>query len=114
MIDRRKRAMTQYLPLIFLWLVIIFVLFQNKKSRRRRRKKTKHERNPHMNELIQHFIGKRCEIHGDLSIATIATVTAVEEDWLLAEDEKGKKTLINITYISEIREMPQKEKKKKE
>ncbi len=107
--------MSNHLPLIFLWLVVFFILFQDKKKRRRQRTKRKNqERNAVMNELIVNFIGKRCEIHGDLGIATLVTITAVKDDWIEAEDDKGKKTLLNTAYISEIREAPEKKKKQKD
>ncbi len=64
-----------------------------------------------MHELIQSFIGKRCEIKGDLNIATLATIVSVKDGWIEAADDCGKKTLFNIAYISQIREMPPKEKK---
>ncbi len=66
-----------------------------------------------MNELILNFIGKRCEIHGDLNITTLATIKEAKDGWVLVENEKGKQTLLNITYISEIREYPEKPKKQK-
>ncbi len=66
-----------------------------------------------MNELILNFIGKRCQIHGDLGIATLATIKEVKDGWILIEDDKGKQTLLNITYISQIQEYPEKPKKQK-
>ncbi len=105
--------MSNYLPLIFLWLVIILILFQNKKSRRRRRIRPNKERISAMNELITNFIGKRCQIQGDLNIATLATIKEVKDGWILIEGDKGKQTLLNITYISQIQEYPEKQKKQK-
>ncbi len=65
-----------------------------------------------MNELITGFIGKRCQIYGDLSIANLATIKEVKDDWVLVEDDKGKQMLFNLNYISRIEEYPEKKKNK--
>ncbi len=103
--------MSPYIPLIFLWVVIIMMYRKRKKDRKNRRRKRSHERTMHMNELIQNFIGKRCEIQGDVEVYTAVTIKSAEGDWILVEDDKGKQSILNTNYISGIREAAEKKKK---
>lgn len=99
-----------FYPLIFLWIVIFIMIPAQNKRRKRRRNLYNKERIHHMNELIMKMIGKRCEISGDLYVGAVGTITDVQDGWLEYETDKGQKNLVNITYISRIRELPEKKK----
>ncbi len=104
--------MTEKLPLIFLWIVVFCILLPRRKHSRRRRIHRNKERIQAMNELIASFVGKRCQISGDLYITKLATVKEVKDGWVLVEDDKGKQTMFNLAYISQIEECPEKKKNK--
>ena len=63
-------------------------------------------------ELIKKFIGKKCIIHGegDLSAPT-GVILTVEENWIEIEKPDGKTQLLNLDYVTQIEEYPEKKKK---
>lgn len=65
-----------------------------------------------MNELIESLIGKHVEISGDLYLGGIGKILSVKDGWIEFESDHGEKSLMNTLYISKIREVPEKKKKK--
>jgi len=59
-----------------------------------------------MNESVRQFIGKNCLIYA-YNNQLIGTVVSVEDNWLTIRTKTGSE-LVNLDYISRIREYPTK------
>ncbi len=90
--------------------ILYFCIILPQKRRRNFRRNLRGERRILMNELIETMIGKRCEITGDISANCIGTILSAKENWIEVADDKGRKRLLNLSYVSSIREYPKKEK----
>lgn len=68
-----------------------------------------------MEHLAKEFIGQECIIYtitsNDASI--IGTIQNVEDGAIILEDKQGQKQLINLEYVTRIREYPTNKKGKK-
>ena len=92
-----------YYGIIALWL-IIFVTHQQKKNVRRvcRVRRRKRGKLP-MNELIQRFIGKQCQVYSENGNTVQGVVETVEGNWISVQTKTGEE-LVNLDYISRIKE----------
>ncbi len=92
-----------YYSIIALWL-IIFVTNQQKKNIRRvsRAIRRKRGRLP-MNELIQRFIGKQCQVFSENGNCVQGVVETVEGNWVSVQTKQGAE-LVNLDYVSRIKE----------
>ena len=72
------------------------------------RKRKKEGRKP-MNETLQRYVGKECIITTNLGSAFTGSVEAIEDNWLILCDGD----MVNIDYVSRIREHPRNKKGKK-
>lgn len=93
---------------IVLFLIVFLILYMNKRRnnllqilRIKRRKREKFM--PHM---IEKFIGKDCIINLGSGGTADGIVKAVSEGWIEIEDKSGNSQVVNIDYISRIREYP--------
>ena len=64
-----------------------------------------------MNEVIKNFIVKECLIH-TFQTQVSGVIESIENNWISIKT-KGKIEIINIDYISRIREYPRNKKGKK-
>ena len=94
---------------IFLWVIIIFLLLQRKKVQRMLnilRIKRKKRGFIDMGHIVEKFIGKDCLINlGSGSVAD-GIVKGVSDGWIELEGKDGNLQVVNIDYISRIREYP--------
>ena len=96
----------------FIFLLIILMISRRKKRRRaaasvilRRRKKGKKI----MDEMIKQFIGKDVLIYtiNDSSALIEGGVEAVNDGWVTLKGfESGETQLVNVEYITRVREYP--------
>jgi len=63
----------------------------------------------HMNESVKQFIGKSCMVY-TYNAQMTGTAVSVEDNWLTLETKTGTE-LVNLDYISRIREYPRGKKK---
>ena len=104
-----------YIPIIVMWIIIIYVLLSNRKAVIARQiiKKRKTEGNTEMKELAKRFIDKECVItsfdgnHQYEGIIKEVTDGAI----LLEKDEKIE--AVNLDFVIRIREYPKNKKGKK-
>ncbi len=68
------------------------------------KRKTRKEGIQHMNESVKQFIGKNCLIYTYNNQLT-GMVVSVEDNWLTMKTKTGSE-LVNLDYISRIREYP--------
>lgn len=68
-----------------------------------------------MTELIKKFIGKECIIYDmNSSVEQITgTITEIDGDWITVENMTGEQEIINLEYVTRIREYPKKKNGKK-
>ena len=87
---------------IFVMIPIIINLFRLSIIRKiiSRRKNT--ERKRIMNEILNSYIGKMCDIYIYGELGTGAKIVSVSDGWVEVEKKNGKRDLINIDYISRI------------
>lgn len=64
-----------------------------------------------MNEIIKNFIGKECFIH-TFQTQLVGTIESLEDNWISIKNANGLE-IVNIDYISRIREFPRNKKGKK-
>ena len=92
----------------FMILIVLFVLHQQRKNVRRvcrvRRKK---RGKITMNELIRRFVGKQCLVYSENGNAVQGVVETVEGNWVSVQTKQGTE-LVNLDYISRIKEKPAK------
>ena len=109
--------MNQYFYLYFIVFFLLFIVPMMRRKKRRRirnakKRRTERGKRTMSIELIKKFIGKKCIIHGesDLSAPT-GVILTVEENWIEIEKPDGKTQLLNLDYVTQIEEYPEKKKK---
>lgn len=109
--------MDQY---IYLYCIVFFLLFivpmmRRKKHRRisiARKRRIERGKRTMSIELIKKFIGKKCIIHcGSELSAPTGVILTVEENWIEVGKPDGKTQLLNLDYVTQIEEYPEKKKK---
>lgn len=101
-----------------LWLCILLPLLlvcaEERFVRRVRFGRRQRRRKGHvtMNELIQHFLGKKCILYmgGGWGGSLTGTVEAIEGNWVSIRTDKSVE-LVNLDYVNRIGEAPEKKKK---
>lgn len=92
---------------IFLPLLVILLEQEQANAQMRTiqiiKRRTRKEGTP-MNESVKQFIGKNCAIY-TYNNQLIGTVVSVEENWMTIKT-KNASELVNLDYISRIREYP--------
>ena len=104
-----------YIPIIVMWIIIIYVLLSNRKAVIARQiiKKRKTEGNTEMKELAMRFIDKECVISSfDGNHQYEGIIKEVTDGALLLEKD-GKIEAINLDFVIRIREFPRNKKGKK-
>ena len=104
-----------YIPIIVMWIIIIYVLLSNRKAVIARQiiKKRKTEENTEMKELAMRFIDKECVISSfDGNHQYDGIIKEVTDGALLLEKD-GKIEAINLDFVIRIREFPRNKKGKK-
>ena len=104
-----------YIPIIVMWIIIIYVLLSNRKAVIARQiiKKRKTEGNTEMKELAMRFIDKECVISSfDGNHQYDGIIKEVTDGALLLEKD-GKIEAINLDFVIRIREYPRNKKGKK-
>ncbi len=98
-----------------IFLPLLLTLAENRRRRtqiiQKRARIGRKERREEMNELIQHCLGKRCLIHvgGGWESNVTGVVESIEGNWLSVRIDKTVE-VVNLDYISRIRELPEKKK----
>ena len=104
-----------YIPIIIMWIIIIYVLLSNRKAVIARQiiKKRKTEGNTEMKELAMRFIDKECVITSfDGNHQYEGIIKEVTDGAILVEKD-GMAQAINLDFIIRIREYPRNKKGKK-
>lgn len=114
-IVKGEARMNWLLYFIVFWLLFIIPAIARRKQRRRiKRSKMRRRkgRKAMSYELIKKFIGKKCMLHGenDFTVPT-GVILTVEDNWAEIELEDKKTKLVNLDYITQIEEVPEKKKK---
>lgn len=114
-IVKGEARMNWLLYFIVFWLLFIIPAIARRKQRRRiKRSKMRRRkgRKAMSYELIKKFIGKKCYLHGenDFSVPT-GVILTVEDNWAEIELDDKKTKLVNLDYITQIEEVPEKKKK---
>jgi len=95
---------------VFLPLLVILLEQEQAKAQMKTiqiiKRKARKEGLEHMNESVKQFIGKNCIIYTYNNQLT-GTVVSVEDNWLTLKT-KTVSELVNLDYISRIREYPSK------
>lgn len=116
------RVSPRYLCLILFILLFCIILPAVRRRRtmaalmitkRKRRKLTLEERIK-MNEIIKRFIGKECIVYTMMgeSAQVQGTITDVQENWVVIDTGFGD-DVVNIDYITRVREYPRNKNGKK-
>ncbi len=103
------------LPLLLLWAIVFWEQAQQRRAarlRRMRRRRRQRGEKIAMNELIQTMMGKECLISIPGSGTVQGTPVALEGSWLHVQQKEGQ-TMLNLDYISQIREYPRRKNGKK-
>lgn len=67
-----------------------------------------------MLNVVNAFIGKKCEID-TIDKSYVGTIETVEENWIVVNDAyQGVREIVNLEYVTSIRECKIKKKKSKE
>lgn len=104
-----------YIPIIIMWIIVIYVLLGNRKAVAARQiiKKRKTEGNTEMKELAKRFIDKECVISSfDENHQYEGIIKEVTDGAILIEKD-GKTEAINLDFVIRIREYPRSMKGKK-
>ena len=97
----------QWFSVAFLWFIVLMLLIQNRRTvrnvirRRRNRNKSESERMK-MNELVQKFIGRQCDIYVAGELGVSAKILTVNGNWIEIEKKNGSTEVLNLDYISRI------------
>ena len=104
-----------YIPIIILWIIIIYVLFRNRRAVVARQiiKKKKMEGNPEMKELAKRFIDKECLISSFDSNHQFEGIIKEVSDSAILVEKNGTVEAINLDFVIRIREYPRNKKGKK-
>lgn len=90
-----------------IWIVILLLYRQRKNVRRVCRVRRKKRGKIAMNELIRRFVGKQCYVYSENGNAVLGVVETVEGNWVSVQTKQGTE-LVNLDYISRIKEKPAK------
>ncbi|PRR81882.1 DUF6897 domain-containing protein [Clostridium vincentii] len=100
---------------LFMPLLIYYVVFGGKKKEWQkyiiRKIKNTKEGRIEMNKIINNFIGKECLIYTFQTQLT-GVIESLEDNWISVRTEDSCE-IVNIDYISRIREFPKNKKGKK-
>ena len=104
-----------YIPIIIMWIIIIYVLFCNRKAVIAKQiiKKRKVEGNTEMKELAKRFVNKECLISSFDSNHQFDGVIKEVTDGAILLEKDGKVEAINLDFVIRIREYPRNKKGKK-
>ena len=104
-----------YIPIIVMWIIIIYVLLSNRKAVIARQiiKKRKTEGNTEMKELAKRFIDKECVISAFDSNHQFEGILKEVTDGAILLEKDGKIEAINLDFVIRIREYPKNKKGKK-
>ena len=104
-----------YIPIIIMWIIIIYVLFRNRRAVIARQiiKKRKMEGNTEMKELAKRFIDKECLITAFDSNHQFEGVIKEVSDSAILVEKKEAVEAINLDFVIRIREYPRNKKGKK-
>ena len=104
-----------YIPIIILWIIIIYVLFRNRRAVVARQiiKKRKMEGSTEMKELAKRFIDKECMISSFDSNHQFEGVIKEVSDSAILVEKNGAVEAINLDFVIRIREFPKNKKGKK-
>ena len=105
------------------WIVVILIIFWRIRKRRRsaaavwqiqtRRKQNKE--NIVMKELAKQFIGKECIIYtitsDDGSLQGV--IKEIDDGGMIIERNSGEREIVNLDFVTRIREYPRKKNRKK-
>lgn len=110
--------MESWFPIIMLWLVVFWLLWSEKKVKVsvavHHKRKTREERRS-MEEMAKQFVGQDCIVYtitsnnGEIQ----GTLLSACDGGLLLEDKNKQKQVINLEYVTRIREYPTNKKGKK-
>ncbi len=105
--------MSSYLPVVFLFIILFFILRQqNADMVRRIIRKHKRKGRTEMNEIISRYIGKDCLVYTSNSSALVGEVASVNENWVVIKTKDGDES-VNLDYVIRIKEHPRKSNGKK-
>ena len=104
-----------YIPIIVMWIIIIYVLFRNRRAVVARQiiKRRKMEGNTEMKELAKRFIDKECLISSFDSNHQFEGVIKEVSDSAILVEKNGTVEAINLDFVIRIREFPKNKKGKK-
>lgn len=104
-----------YIPIIVMWIIIIYVLLRNRRTVIVRRiiKKRKTEGNTEMKELAKRFIDKECVITSFDGNRQYEGIIKEVTDGAIMVEKDGVAQAINLDFIIRIREYPRNKKGKK-
>ena len=105
------------------WIVVILIIFWRIRKRRRsaaavwqiqtRRKQNKE--NIIMKELAKQFIGEECIIYtitsNDGSVQGV--IKEIDDSGMIIERNSGEREIVNLDFVTRIREYPRKKNRKK-
>ena len=105
------------------WIVVILIIFWRIRKRRRsaaavwqiqtRRKQNKE--NIIMKELVKQFIGEECIIYtitsNDGSVQGV--IKEIDDSGMIIERNSGEREIVNLDFVTRIREYPRKKNGKK-
>ena len=92
-----------YYSIIVLWLILYVSQWQKKNIQRVIRVKRRKRGKLPMNELIQRFIGKQCQIYSENGNSVQGMIETVEGNWVSVQTKQGTE-LVNLDYVSRIKE----------
>ena len=104
-----------YIPIIIMWIIIIYVLLSNRKAVIAKQiiKKRKVEGNTEMKELAKRFVNKECLISSFDSNHQFDGVIKEVTDGAILLEKDGKVEAINLDFVIRISEYPRNKKGKK-
>ena len=104
-----------YVPIILMWIIIIYVLFRNRKAVIARQiiEKRKTEGNTEMKELAKRFIDKECVITSFDGNRQYEGIIKEVTDGAILVEKDGMTQAINLDFIIRIREYPRNKKGRK-
>ena len=121
--NKKEKGETMNPTLYLIWCLLpLFLLlwWQKKRSRmiaalkRHRAKKFNNQGETAMLNVVNAFIGKKCEID-TIDKSYVGTIETVEENWIVVNDAyQGVREIVNLEYVTSIRECKIKKKKSKE
>ena len=92
--------------------VIIVLLMKRRRAAQRRRKRSRRRRAGNMSQaIIEQLLGKRCMFDMEGLTSDTGVLEKLDGNWLsLRMDDKLE--LVNLDYVTRIRELPEKKRRK--